>query len=91
MVAVDAVAILDTGSGLSTMSEGIARKLQEAYPGVQIVGGMQQGGKVKLAYGRVRDVTSKTCPVRIAVQCCSTEAPQSFSAIIPTGYLHIHV
>ena len=68
MAAVDAVAILDTGStGLSTMSAGIARKLQEAYPGVQIVGGMQQGGKVKLADGRVRDVTSKTCPVRIAL------------------------
>ena len=67
MVAVDAVAILDTGSGVSTMSAGIARKLQEAYPGVQIVRGMQQGGKVKLADRRVRDVTSKTCPVRIAL------------------------
>ena len=67
MVAVDAVAVLDSGSGLTTMSVGVARKLQEAYPAVRIVEGMHTPGKLKVADGRVREVTEKTIPVRIAL------------------------
>lgn len=67
MVAVDAVAVLDSGSGLSTMSVGIARKLQQSYPRVQLVGGMQTPGKLKVADGRLREVTEKTIPVRISL------------------------
>ena len=67
MVAVDAVAILDSGSGLTTMSEGIVRKLQNAYPGVAFVEKMKTPGKLKVADGRVREVTQKTVPVRISL------------------------
>jgi len=67
MVAVDAVAVLDSGSGLTTMTAGIARKLQAAYPRVQIVGGMRHVGQLTLADGYVREVKEKTCPVRIAL------------------------
>lgn len=37
MVAVDAVAVLHTGSGLRTMSAVIARKLSDAYADLQFV------------------------------------------------------
>ena len=40
MTAVDAVAILDSGSGITTMSAGIANKLQAAFPDVPVVRGM---------------------------------------------------
>ena len=67
MAAVDAVAILDSGSGITTMSAGIANKLQAALPDVQVVGGLAHPGKLKVAHGRVLVVQKKTCPVRIAV------------------------
>ena len=69
MIAVDAVAILDSASGITTMSVGIANKLQMAYPDVQVVGGHRTRGKV--ADGRVLVVEKKTCPVRIALHTSS--------------------
>ena len=65
--AVDAVAILDSGSGITTMSVGITHKLQAAFSDVQVVGGMSHPGKLKVADGRVLAVEKKTCPVRIAL------------------------
>ena len=65
--AVDAVTILDSGSGITTMSAGIAHKLQAAFPDVQVVGGMTRPGKLKVADGRVLEVQDKTCPARIAL------------------------
>ena len=67
MAAVDAVAILDWGSGITTMSARIANKLQAAFPDVQVVGGMAHPGKLKVADGRVLVVQERTCPVRIAL------------------------
>ena len=67
MTAVDAVAILDSGSGITTMSAGIANKLQAAFPDVQVVKGMAHPGKFKVAYGRVLVVQERTCLVRIAL------------------------
>ena len=49
MVAVGVVAVFDSGSGLSTMSVGIARKLQESYPRMQLVGGMQTPDKLRVS------------------------------------------
>ena len=59
MTAVDAVAILDSGSGITTMSVGIATKLQAAFPDVQVVGGMSHPGKLKVADDRVLVVQEK--------------------------------
>ena len=67
MAAVDAVAILDSGSGITTMSAGVANKLQAAIPGVQVMGGMAHPGKLKVADGRVIVVQERTCPVWIAL------------------------
>ena len=67
MVALDAVAILDSGSGLTMMSAGIARKLQAAYPEVSLVEAMQTRGTCKLADGHLREITEKTKPVRISL------------------------
>ena len=64
--AVDVVAILDSGSGVTTMSVGIMNKLQAAFPDVQVGGGMSHPGSIKLAESRVLVVEQKTCPVRIA-------------------------
>ena len=50
--AVDAVAILDSGSGITTMSVGITHKLQAAFSDVQVVGGMSHPGKLKVPDGR---------------------------------------
>ena len=65
---VDAVAILDSGSGITTMSVGIANKLQAAFPDVQVVGGKSHPGKLKVADSQVLAGEQKTCPVRIALQ-----------------------
>ncbi|CAB1115245.1 unnamed protein product [Ectocarpus sp. CCAP 1310/34] len=46
---------------------GIASRLQAAVPDVQVVRGMKNPGKLKVADGRVLEVTQKTCPVRIAL------------------------
>ena len=67
MTAVDAVAILDSGSGITTMSAAIATKLQAAFPDVPVVGGMTHAGRLKVADGRVLEVNKKTCPVRLAL------------------------
>ena len=64
-MAVDAAAKLDSGSGITTMSAGIANKLQAAFPDVLV--GMAHPGKLKVANGRVRVVQARTCPLRIAL------------------------
>ena len=83
MTAVDAVAILDSGSGVTTMSAGIANKLQAAFPGVRVLGGMAHPEKLKMADGRVLVVQKRTCPVRIALHTSwglVTMEPFSFAA-----------
>ena len=67
LTVVDAVAILDSGSGITTMCVGIANKLQKAIPDVQVVGGVSHPGKLKVVDGRVIAVEKKTCPVRIGL------------------------
>ena len=85
IAAVDAVAILDSGSGITIMSAGIANKLQAEFPDVQVVGGMAHPGKFKVADGRVLVVQERTCPVRIALHTSwglVTMEPFSF-AVMP--------
>ena len=67
LAAVGAVAMLDSGSGITTISAGIANKLQAAFPDVQVVGGMAHPGTLKVADGHVLEVRERTCPVRIAL------------------------
>ena len=67
MTTVDAVVILDSGSGITTMSAAIANKLQAAFPDVPVVGSMTHAGRLKVADGRVMEVNRKTCPVRHAL------------------------
>ena len=55
-------AILDSGSGISTMSESGA-----AVPDVQIVGPMTDDQYVKMADGKLLLVKQKPCPVRAAL------------------------
>ena len=49
----DAVAILDSGSGITTMSVRIANKLQAAFPDTRVVRGISYPGKLKVSDGRV--------------------------------------
>ena len=59
-------AILDSGSGISTMSESVAAKLQAAVPDVQNVGPMTYDQYVKMVDGKLV-VKQKSCPVRTAL------------------------
>ena len=58
--------ILDSGSGISTMSESVATKLQAAVPDVQIVG-LTDDQYVNMADGKLVLVKQKPCPVRRAL------------------------
>ena len=60
-------AILDSGSGISTMSESVAAKLQAAVPDIQIVGPMTDDQYIKMAEGKLVLVKQKSCPVRTAL------------------------
>ena len=85
MTAVEAVAILDAGSGITTISAGIANKLQGAFSDVQVVRGMAHPGKFNVADGRVLVVQERTCPVRITLHTSRglvTMDPFSF-AVMP--------
>ena len=55
-------AILDSGSGISTMSESVAAKLQTIVPDVQIVGPMTDDQYVKMTDGKLVLVKQKSCP-----------------------------
>ena len=57
--------ILDLGSGISTMSESVAAKLQAAVSDVQIVRSMADDQYVKIVDGKLVLVKQKSCPVRI--------------------------
>ena len=57
-------AILDSGSGISTISESVAAKLQAADLNVQIVGPMTDDQYVKMANGKLMLVKQKSCFVR---------------------------
>ena len=46
-------AILDSGSGISTMSENVAAKLQATVSDVQIVGPMTNAQYAKMADGKL--------------------------------------
>ena len=59
MAAVDAVAILDPRSGITTMSAGITNKMRSVFPDVQVVGGMTHPWKLKVADGRVLAVPTR--------------------------------
>ena len=56
--------ILESWSGISTMSESVAAKLQAAVPDVQIVGPMIDEQYVKMADGELVQVEQKSCLVR---------------------------
>ena len=83
----DAVAILESGSGITTMSVGITNKLQAAVPHVQVVGGMLHPGNLKVADDRVLAVEQNTCPMQIALHASwglVTLDPVTF-AVMPGG------
>ena len=61
-------AILDSGSGISTMSESVAGKLEATVSDVQIAGPMTDEQYVKLPDGKLGLVRQKSCPVRTALQ-----------------------
>ena len=66
---------LDSGSGISTMSECVAAKLQAAIPDVQIVWPMTDDQYVKMTDdqyvkmtdGKLLPVVQKSCPVKAAL------------------------
>ena len=58
---------LDSGSGISTMPESVAAKLQAAVPDVQTVGVMSDDQYVNMANSKLVLVKHKSCPVRIAL------------------------
>ena len=62
-----ATAVLDSRSGISTMSESMVAKMQGAVPDVQIVGPMTDDQYVKMADGKLVLVNQTSCPVRTAL------------------------
>ena len=60
-------AILDSGSGISTMSESVAAKLQAAVSDVQIAGPMADDQYVKISDCKLVLVKQKSCAVRTAL------------------------
>ena len=60
-------AILDSVSGISTMSESVAAKLPAAVTDVQIVMSITDDQCVKMADGKLVLVKQKSCPVRTAL------------------------
>ena len=88
--AVVAAAILDSGSGITTMSAGIATKLKAAFLDVQVVGGMAHQGKLKVADGRVFVVQKRTCQVRIALHTSwDLVTMDPFSFAFMSGYADV--
>ena len=59
--------MLDSGSGISTMSESVVVKLQADVSDVQIVGPMTDDQYVKRVDGKLVLVKQKSCPVRTAL------------------------
>ena len=57
-------AILDSKSGILTMSDSVAAKLQAAVPDVEIVGPMINDQHVKMADGKLELVKQKSCLVK---------------------------
>ena len=53
--------ILDLGSGISTISQSVAAKLQAAVTDVQIVGPMTNDQYLKMADGKLVVVKQKSC------------------------------
>ena len=60
-------AILDSGSGISTMPKSVAAKLQATVPDLQIVEPMTDDQHGKMADGNLVLVKKKSCPVRAAL------------------------
>ena len=60
-------AILDLGSGTSTVSKSIAAKLLATVPEVQIVGPVTDDQYVKMVDGKLVLVKQKSCHVRTAL------------------------
>ena len=87
---VDAVAILDSGSGITTMSVGIANKLQAAFPDVRVVRGMSHPGKLRGADDWVLAVEQRTCPVRVELRTSWVWSP-SIRFLSPSCLSLIHI
>ena len=64
MTAVDAVDMLDSGSGITNMSVGIANKLQTSFSDLQVVGGMSHGRVLAVEKKRAR-CGSRCTPARV--------------------------
>ena len=56
--------MLDSWSGISTMSESVTAKSQAAVHNVQIVGPVTDEQYVEMADGKLVQVEQKSCPVR---------------------------
>lgn len=61
------MAILDSGAGLTTMSESVAARLQEKLSVVLIISGMDESRQLTVADGHVLQVAQRTYPVPISL------------------------
>ena len=59
--------ILDSGSGISTMSESVPAKLQPAVPDTQIMATITNDRYVEMVDGKLVLVKQTSCPVRTAL------------------------
>ena len=80
------VAILDSGSGISTMSESVAAKLQAAVIDAPFVGPMTDDQYVKMADGKLVLVKQKSCPMTSALMGTSGDG-SSLVSHEPLGFL----
>ena len=65
---------LDSGSGISIMSESVATKLQATVPNVQIVGPMTDDQYVKMTDSKLVLVKQKLCSLRTALHAVMMDA-----------------
>lgn len=78
-------AILDSGAGMDTISEGVAGRLQSAFPDVRVVKPLDPPSQLKLADGTSRPIAATTCPARLAVHTNwgPVVVPSTVFAIMP--------
>ena len=62
-----AKAVLDSGSGISAISESMLKKLEEAFPTVAVTCAIDPPHEVRVADGRTLKGFKRTCPLRIAL------------------------
>ena len=59
--------LLDSGSGITAITEALARRLEIQLPGIQVRCPFQGSARVMCAFGNEEDIKMQTCPLHLAL------------------------